>query len=53
MSNVCMDSAQVAEFFEPLIQAIVNLIKDKFTQNIATNLFRTFGVFETYPLIAN
>ena len=48
-----MDSAQVAEFFEPSIQAIVNSIKDKFTQNIATNSVRIFGVFETYPLIAN
>ena len=31
----------------------MNSIKDKFTQNIATNSVRTFGVFETYPLIAN
>ena len=48
-----MDGAQVAEFFEPSIQAIVNSIKDKFTQNIATNSVCTFGVFETYPLTAN
>ena len=48
-----MDSAQVAEFFKSSIQAIVNSIKDKFTQNIATNSVHTFGVFETYPLITN
>ena len=48
-----MDGAQVAEFFEPSIQAIVNSIKDKFTQRIATNSVRTFGVFETNPQIAN